>query len=211
MATQRHKIYLIAALYALLPTAALAADRRSVAVEIVHVGGENALTTQEAFEIYGRAKRSIRRGLGVRLELRRFTHFAESPISEIFGLELGARAHEIGAWREQLKRQRGARVLSIVLLPPIKIGSVYWLAGAASSVCDRSGIAVAHVEMRSAEGDDRQYQSEIVIAHELAHLLGASASHEAGTVMDADAIALSKTMTLGFGLRAKKQARGCLS
>lgn len=182
-----------------------------IKVNFYHVFGDNGLTLDEALENYEWARRRIKRELRVRLKISKVEVFNYSPFEIINGLSVADRGIEfLGAYRWIANRERGINGLSIVSTPPRLVDSIYWLVGAAAPRCDiDSGFAVISGENKNSFGEDRRYQSKIVMAHELAHALGAG--HWPNTIMDADAGNLSKVKKLKFNKISRRQVAECLS
>jgi len=97
----------------------------------------------------------------------------------------------------------------IVDVPIIDNGKRY-VAGIASRRCRPfGGFAIAQVQDLNQNFEDRQVQSVIAVAHEVAHLIGAD-HHEGFTIMNIGASGLSPLPT-GFDGDSIKEIRECLN
>lgn len=97
----------------------------------------------------------------------------------------------------------------IVDVPIIDSGKRY-IAGIASRRCRPfGGFAIAQVQDLNQNFEDRQVQSVIAVAHEVAHLIGAD-HHEGTTIMNIGASGLSPLPT-GFDGASIKEIRECLN
>lgn len=198
---------------ALLPGFCLGVDKnktKKIDVHFYHIDTNYGFKITEAVEVFKAAQNKIKNELGIRLRLTKIKVLKQTPFEFIESLDLASRQFELlGAKKFLSKRERGKRALSIINRGPIIVGDTYWFTGIASSVCNPRGIGLLFTGPKSSTGESRIKVSEVIMAHEIGHLLGAS--HEAFTIMDADALTLVKSgFNLYFSDRAERMVGTCL-
>lgn len=181
--------------------------RLKLAIYLIHLLGPYGLTDSRTLELFSVVQDRFRVELGVELKLVGYETKEESD----YGI-LSDAAGVIEAFKERnskLLSGKENRCARLYIGPPTFVGSAYYLGGAASGICRPRGKAYALAEEANPlTGEGRWYQSEVALGHELGHISGAR--HEAGTIMDPDAIELSKHSTLSFSARARRMVRRCL-
>ena len=113
----------------------------------------------------------------------------------------------VKAWKQrQLKIKNRA---AYVMIPPsVDESGVRWMWGM-SQVCNPQGLAVGVGLPTSKTGESREYQSAIVAAHEIGHLVGAFHNASEQSVMYEDAIRVSTQRQLSFTAQDVKQIKNC--
>lgn len=153
----------------------------------------DALPRAEAVQLFRAVERRFRRQLGITLDLVSVESVPPSYVPD----SLAYWENYITAFQTTSRWNKSRMVVAIA--PPVYLAGATWLGGAAVGICTYPNWQSFAVVSASAF---KRYASEIVLAHELAHLLGAD--HGSG-IMHPDAGAL---VTAGRRLRFSKRSRG---
>jgi len=113
----------------------------------------------------------------------------------------------VKAWKgRQLKLKNRA---AYVMIPPsVDESGIRWMWGM-SQVCNPQGVAVGVGLPERLTGESREYQSAIVAAHEIGHLVGASHNASEQSVMHEDAIRVSTQRRLSFTAQDVREIKNC--
>lgn len=187
---------------------------KTVTVHVVHVLGEHAISTTRARELFSIVKGEYSRQLAINLKLKYF-RVRNDRISQ----NLNNRISILNYYERVFSRRprhRWAHV-SMAILPPIKDGGIYYLAGYANGTCrfgKRFGVAVANAEETNSYGALRFVHSIVAFMHELGHLLGAKHNDALpATVMHSAAMAYVDSQggaVLDFHPNSVKQILSCI-
>ena len=159
----------------------------------------DAMPHAEVMPIYRAVERRFQRQLGITLTLRSVSTVAPlyAPDSLTFWYDSVTAFYSSSSWNNRRK-------LVAVIAPPVALAGHRWLGGASRGICTYPG----WLSLAVASADSRSYASEVVISHELAHLLGAE--HGTG-IMHPDAGALvTSGRRLRFSDASRNQIYDCL-
>ncbi len=158
----------------------------------------DALPRAEVMPIYRAVERRFRRQLGITLALDSVSTVAPlyAPDSLRFWANSVTAFYSSSTWNNRRK-------LVAVIAPPVALAGRSWLGGASRGVCTYPG----WLSLTVASADSRTYASEIVLSHELAHLLGAE--HGTG-IMHQDVGAILTTRRRRFSMASRNQIYDCL-
>lgn len=158
-----------------------------VPVSIVRADGPNALSEGDAYRAFFGVRERFRE-LGLELKLRRFVNTADLyPQSKIDSF---AFADTLNYWRREVRLKRYSRRhwLTYVVLPPVSYSARLWISGIATSTCtNQDAVAIGNATMKNADGMDRFPHSQVIMQHEIGHLLGASHFEDYYNVMSGTA------------------------
>ena len=158
----------------------------------------DALPRAEAVQLFRAVERRFRRQLGITLALD-----SVSTVEPLYPPD------SFRFWSDTVtafyfaSTSKDRRKLVAVIAPPVALAGHRWLGGASKGVCTFPG----WFSFAVASADSRSYASEIVLSHELAHLLGAE--HGTG-IMHPDAGAMLSTRRRRFSRASRNQIYECL-
>lgn len=144
-----------------------------IPVSIIRAEGPHALSEGDAYRAFFGVRERYRE-LGFELKLRRFINTVDSkPQVSITTFDF---ADRLSYWRLEVAKNRWSRPhwITFVMLPPVPFDGKLWFAGLATTTCQRgSSIAIGNASLTNAEGLPRFENSQVILQHELGHLLGA--------------------------------------
>lgn len=171
MTTYQRIMAIIAALLigVLAITIVTTVSAQSISVRVVAVRGENMLPTAQTKRLVQEALRYINNACWMDTKLVRF-ETRKNPMPWIKN-GLADRITILRAWEAWFERSKTD--IRLAVLPPLRDQGQYWIAGYATGVCRRGGVAYSTAEPKNMQGYSRVIHSATAMRHELGHLLGA--------------------------------------
>jgi len=167
-----YRLLLALLLIPVLVSAQVSIPEKTVTVNLVHVIGENSLNTGRARQLFSILQGEYQRQTSLNIRIRYFRTRNDRLVQNLRNRNAILKYYQ----RVFSSDRRAPADISMAILPPIKEGGVYYLAGLATGTCRlrSSGIAVANAEERNSAGVPRFINSIVVVMHEMGHLLGAN-------------------------------------
>jgi len=191
----------------LVPISALA----ETPIRVVLVEGRGALTGPELSTALGIAQAK----LASAGRASRVTKIRRLPDACLSQNTISNFPNQFGCYEAMANRlRRFKHGPTLVLTPPMSSpDGQRFIGGVARGGCLRHvsrRVAWVAATGQSITGEPRTYLSAIAIAHELAHIFGASSKHPTdGSIMDSNALAIAKTQNLNFSAETASQMSRC--
>ena len=136
-----------------------------IVIHTVRAIGDASISKFDTWRILTLVRRLFRRECQLRLKF--YVDHVNDKFPETWCSTPECMMYRRMAWEDYLKTHSD---IKLVLLPPLKEGSLYSFAGVANGICKSDGLAMVSL----IGGKIHRKQSAAKIAHELGHLFGAN-------------------------------------
>lgn len=154
------------------------------------IGPDGLNGADEAYEIFTNGLLLLNRDLNLNFLIDDFTILGEDLFPQYETLDQLQRLY---AWERWVRENIGTNkdVLYYVMLPPIHYGGLLYIGGYAINTCAykrQLPVAIGNAELVNQAGLPRKEASEVIVAHELAHLIGAYHLDSSHNIMHSGAL-----------------------
>lgn len=186
------------------------AEAPRIKVSMSVVRGENAVSLTEAREIFRKARAIFAEEVGVNVVLVKSRSISAPKSAQLAALS--SAIPQASYWSIRFSKTRVGGVIDLAVLPPYKANGLYYFAGAAWGQCSLySSFAFVALPRIRSNGELGERISKYVIAHELAHLMGAPHVGSQTIMNPAPSQALEELGEIHFDALSVRDMRLCLN